>query len=257
MTTKTFKHSGTLGDIIYSLAVMRYQGGGEFYLHMNNIDHISKHYYGHSPIPFHQGRMNERDFEFMRGFFESQTYITKFSKYSPDIKITNDLDAFRKEFVNHPGNYVDVNCAAHGITDPVTQREIRTNPWLTVPNPKVITGKQYIINRTSRWLPPRHNTSWDSLADNGIPEQALFVGLPEEHQQFQNLLGWKVDYYPVTDMLDLAELIAGCKMFLGNQSVALSLAIGLGVPYGCEERRDLPRERNECYFPDQPNSLYF
>jgi len=257
MKTKTFKHSGTLGDIIYSLAVMKYQGGGEFYLHMNNIDHISNHYYGRSPIPFHQGRMNDQDFSFMKRFFESQEYITRFDRYRPGIEITNDLDAFRKEFVRHPGNYVDINCQAHGITDPELQKQIRTRPWLTVSTPKVLPGKQYVINRTSRWIPMEHNTSWDALADNGVPEQAIFVGLPAEHEQFQKNLGWKIDYYPVNDMLELAELIAGAKMFLGNQSVALSIAIGLGIPYGCEQRRDLPKERNECYFPNQPNSLYF
>jgi hypothetical protein len=58
-------------------------------------------------------------------------------------------------------------------------------------------------------------------------------------------------------MLELAEVIAGAKLFIGNQSQALALAIGLGVPYHCEARQDLPLERNECYFPNQPNGNYF
>jgi len=65
---KTFKHSGTLGDIVYGLALMKYFGGGDFYLHLNQVDWIGKHYYGNSPDPFHQGRMNEADFEFMKEF---------------------------------------------------------------------------------------------------------------------------------------------------------------------------------------------
>ena len=32
-----FKHSGTLGDIIYSLPIVKYFGGGEFYLHLHQI----------------------------------------------------------------------------------------------------------------------------------------------------------------------------------------------------------------------------
>jgi hypothetical protein len=257
MLTQKFKHSGTLGDIVYALAVMKYLGGGEFYLHMNNINNIGMKYYGRMPAPFHQGRMNNQDFEFMRSFFESQSYITKFSRYDDSVDLSHDLDDFRPAFVHHPGNYVDIYCKAFGITDPDIQKQIRTSPWLTVPEPKTFPGKQYVINRTARWIPGNHNTSWDRLAENGVADQAVFVGLPEEHAEFESKLNWKIDYHPVKDMLELASVIAGAKMFIGNQSVALSIAIGLGVAYGCEARRDLPDSRNECYFPDQPNSLYF
>ena len=81
--TKRFKHSGTLGDIIYSLAIMRNFGGGEFYLHLNQIDWIGQHYYGSKPDPFHQGRMTQKDFDFMEPFFLAQDYITKFSVLDP------------------------------------------------------------------------------------------------------------------------------------------------------------------------------
>jgi hypothetical protein len=57
--------------------------------------------------------------------------------------------------------------------------------------------------------------------------------------------------------LDVANIIKGVGTFIGNQSVALSLAIGLGVEFYCEARRDLPTERNECYFPKQPGGRYF
>jgi hypothetical protein len=55
----------------------------------------------------------------------------------------------------------------------------------------------------------------------------------------------------------MASLIAGAESFIGNQSAALSVAIGLGVQFWCEGRKDLPIERNECYFPKQPNGFYF
>jgi hypothetical protein len=85
----------------------------------------------------------------------------------------------------------------------------------------------------------------------------VFVGLPDEYNEFKKLTGWNLDYYPVKDMLDLAEVIAGCKKFLGNQSVSLSLAQGLRVPYAFETRRDLPENRNESYFSGHENGSYF
>jgi hypothetical protein len=58
-------------------------------------------------------------------------------------------------------------------------------------------------------------------------------------------------------MLELTEVIAGSKKFIGNQSVALSIAQGLGVDYIFEARKDLPIERNENYYSNHPQGSYF
>lgn len=254
---KKFKHSGTMGDLVYSLPVMKQLGGGEFYLHLNQIDWIGQHYYGSKPSPFHQGRMTQKDFEFMQSFMEAQSYIDKFDTVQPATEITHNLDRFRPLFVGHPGNYVDMYCQAFGINDFVERTVIRTTPWLTVPNPRTFEGKSYVINRTARWVNPVLNATWASLKEQGGEDVSVFVGLPEEHNAFETTTGWKIEYVPTPTMLDLAEVIAGCEQFIGNQSVALSIAIGLGIPYACEARTDLPMERNECYFPNQFGAVYF
>lgn len=255
---KRFKHSGTLGDIVYALPLMKQMGGGEFYLHLNQIDWIGQHYYGSEPNPFHQGRMTEQDLEFMRPLFEKQRYISKFAAVDKNTEITHNLDRFRPLFVNHPGNYVDIYCQAFGINDFVQRTAIRTSPWLEVPIPKLISGKTHVINRTSRWLPPELNPIWNTWRDSGLDQQSIFIGLPQEYEDFVKTTGWTAtDYYPTKNMLEMAEVIAGCNEFIGNQSVALSIAIGLGIPFLCEARRDLPLLRNECYFPNQYMGRYF
>lgn len=254
---KSYKHSGTLGDIIYSLALVKHFGGGEFYLHLGQINWIVKHYYGGQPLPFHQGRMTVQDFEFMQSFMQAQSYISKFAPLDPGAsEITHNLDRFRPLFVGHPGNYVDIYAEAFDIRDPAMQRQLRQEPWLTVPQPRTISGKNYVINRTARWSDPHCLETWQDILEQA-GDQALFVGLAQEHQEFQQWTGLTLDWQPTETLLDLAEIIAGAEQFIGNQSVALSLAIGLGVAYACEARKDLPRDRNECWFPDQPNSEYF
>jgi hypothetical protein len=253
---KSFKHSGTSGDLIYSLPIMKHFGGGEFYLHLNQIDWIGMNYYGSKPDPFHQGRMTLKDFEFLAPLLEAQPYITAVATLDPrTTAITHNLDKFRPVFVGHPGNYVDCYCEAFDIRDEGTRTLIRTTPWLTVPQP--IPTKKYVINRTARWLPPTLNPVWAEWKDGGADKESVFVGLPEEHKAFEEATGWKLDYVPTANMLELASVIAACDQFIGNQSVALSIAIGLGVDYACEARTDLPLDRNECYFPDQPNGEYF
>lgn len=254
---KRFKHSGATGDLIYSLALMKHLGGGEFYLHLNQIDWIGQHYYGSKPSPFHQGRMTQGDFDYMKSFMLAQKYITECEVMEKDTEITHNLDRFRPLFVGHPGNYVDIYAAAFGITDLVVQKSIRTTPWLRVPESQKIGGRDVVINRTARWLPNSLSDQWGRWRTEGIETRAVFVGLPEEYSKFCEDTGWSIPWAKTNDMLELAEVIAGAKLFIGNQSQALALAIGLGVPYHCEARQDLPLERNECYFPNQPNGNYF
>jgi len=254
----TFKHSGTLGDIIYALPIMKHLGGGEFYLHLNQIDWIGQHFYGSKPTAFHQGRMTKNDSKFIRSFFEAQNYITKYADLDPNKDIiTHNLDRFRPAFVGHPGNYVDIYAGTFGITDPTTQSTLRNTPWLSVPKPTDLGNRTIVINRTARWQPRTLSPLWQQWKNTGIEEQSIFVGLPEEHTAFERATGWDIPFRPTDTLLELAEIIAGCEQFIGNQSVALSVAIGLGVNFACEARDDMPLERNECYFYDHPNGEYF
>jgi len=252
-----FKHSGTLGDIVYALPIMKHFGGGEFYLHLNQIDWIGQHYYGSKPDPFHQGRMTQEDFNFMKSFMESQDYISKFDVMQPNTEITHNLDRFRPLFVGHPGNYVDIYCATFNITDKSIVDNIRNSPWLTVPEPIKIKDRPVVINRTSRWTPRQFPKQWQEWRDMGMESQAVFVGLEKEYEEFKTITGWDVPHYVTEDMLDLAQVIAGSAMFVGNQSVALSLAIGLGVDTCCEHRTDLPLDRNECFGFNPERVKYF
>lgn len=254
---KRFKHSGTLGDIVYGLAIMRNFGGGEFYLHLNQVDWIGQHYYGSQPNPFHQGRMTEQDLEFMRPFFEAQSWVTKFAALTPDIEITHNLDRFRPLFVGHPGNYVDIYAETFGLRDPDMRTLLRNTPWLEQPRPKKIPGRRFVLNRTARWVSPERNPVYDQWKSEGVDQETVFVGLPEEFESFVDEYQWDCAYAPTENMQELAEIIAGADQFMGNQSVALSMAIGMGVDWACELRRDLPRERNECYFPDHPRGDYY
>ena len=257
MIMKRFKHSGATGDLIYSLALMKHFGGGEFYLHLNQIDWIGQHYYGSKPNLFHQGRMTQKDFEYMRSFMLAQDYITDFKVMDQSTEITHNLDRFRPLFVGHPGNYVDIYATAFGITDPGTQSLMRNTAWLTVPTPRIVEDRPVVINRTARWIPSELSQQWAIWREEGLESKSIFVGLPEEYELFAKTTGWDIPDHETPTMLDLAQTIAGSKMFIGNQSQALALAIGLGVDFCCEARRDLPIERNECYFPKHPKGQYF
>jgi hypothetical protein len=260
MGQKSFKHSGTLGDLIYSLPLVKHLGGGEFYLHLGQINGISKNIYNVDPPAFHQGRMNLKDFDFMQSFMQAQPYISKFATLDPrSTEITHNLDRFRLPFASGTGlNYVEYYAQTFGIQDTETQTAMRQTPWLTVPNVKNLGQRDIVINRTQRWIPAQLSHIWQEWKEQGVDQRAIFVGLPQEHAAFQQATGWQVPHVVTPTLLELAETIASSSVFIGNQSVALSVAIGLGHPdVWCEARRDTPIERNECYFPKQAGLHYF
>lgn len=227
------------------------------------MDWIAQHYYGHkADHPFHSGKLTEKDFEFMKDFMLAQPYITKFEILDPSsTEITHNLDRFRPLFVTHPANYPTTYCMAFGITDPAIHSEICKGPWLHVPKPTIVPNRSIVVNRSLRgFAPPGLNEMWTKWkVEDNLDKRSIFVGLPDEYDAFVKLTGWtKIEYHPTKTMLELAQLIAGAERFLGNQSVALSIAQGLRTPYYYETRRDLPIERNESYFVEHDSdSGYF
>jgi len=258
-----FKHSGTFGDILYGMPIVKYFKGGEYYLHLGQVDWIGQHYYNSPPAEYHQGRMNQKDYEFMKRFMEAQDYITAFKVLDPNTaEITHNLDRFRPYFVNHPANYVKTYALSWGIpamTDPQVALELEQAPWFTVPEPRKISGKPIVINRSPRgFCAPGVRDRWIEWRDRKENEQSVFVGLESEHQAFEELVGCKLDHAKTNDLLEVAEVIAGAELFMGNQSMGLALAQGLGVTYQFEIRQDLPLDRNESYFPDShPQGTFF
>lgn len=252
---KKFKHSGAAGDLLYSLAIVRQLGGGQFYLHLNQMDWIGQHYYGSKPVPYHQGRMTVDDFNYLHDFMLAQDYIVSFDTLGPSTEITHNLDRFRPLFVGHPTNYLDIYANAFNLT-PEAQAQVNSTPWLRVAQPRPIPGRPIVINRTARWVPPSPGPVWGELRDT-LESQAVFVGLATEYESFQQEMGLSIPHCPTATMNDLAEIIAGAETFIGNQSQALALAVGLGVEdIVCEARVDLPLERNECWFPRMQNIRY-
>ena len=57
----------------------------------------------------------------------------------------------------------------------------------------------------------------------------VFVGTEGEHLAFNAALnGQSVPWCHTRNLLYLAEVIAGAKVFIGNQSTPLAIALGLG-----------------------------
>jgi hypothetical protein len=203
-----FFHSGDLGDVISALSTVRAMGGGRLYL---------RDEYG---VETMHGMTRER-FDAIAPLLREQPYITDVQWAYPPGDCVN-LNRFRRmnrDLCNEwlPNHYLDVN----GI-----DRSAALSPWLNAP------ATQFggvLIARSARY----HN---DRFPWKRVLEQypgAEFVGTWNEYTAFKESVG-AIRYLPTPDLQDLAYVIAGCDLFIGNQSCPLWIAEGLKKPIVCE-----------------------
>jgi hypothetical protein len=249
---KTFKHSGTFGDLIYGLSVVKKMGGGDLLVAINNIEQCVAEY-GYRPDevdPMHRGRFTVYDFNLLEPLLARQSYITNVHPWKGKHDI--DLDRFRGVlFRGFEGNYVE---AYHRTFNLPFTAEAYNETWLEADPQRMAT---IVINRTFRYRCPNGTGTWQNLLEQAnISQNGIFVGTEEEHKDFETSTGFRVNYYPVRNFKELADVIAGADLFMGNQSAAYSIAMGLGKSSVLETIKIKPLQNNECYFP-RDNCQYF
>jgi hypothetical protein len=252
---KSYKHSGTFGDLIYGLSIVKKLGGGTVAIAMGNIETcVAKFGYRPDEVdPMHRGRFTDADYKLLSPFLARQSYIDNVQKWEsgwsePDV----DLDRFRGVlFRGFEGNYVQAYHLTFGLPfDPAVLNET----WLEA---DPVPVAPIVINRTARYRCPNGTSTWQTmLAEADIVKNGVFVGNKDEHADFVRSTGFQVPYYPTADFKHLADVIAGADLFMGNQSAAYAIAMGLGKSTVLETIKIKPLANNECYFP-RDNCQYF
>jgi hypothetical protein len=252
---KTYRHSGTLGDLIYSLSVVKKMEPGQFLVALNNIENCVSQY-GYRPDevdPAHKGRFTEQDFEWLKPLLKRQSYIESVGTWRQgDAEPEVDLDRFRGTlFRGFEGNYVQAYHIAFGL--PFTLADYET-PWLEA---DPVTIKPMVVSRTFRYRDPAADATWKKMAEDGILDRlSIFVGTKEEHADFVRVTGVAIPYHPVNNFLELANIVAGANLIMANQNFVYSLAMGLGKQTVLETIKIKPLQNNECFFP-RTNAQYF
>lgn len=198
----TFKHSGARGDLIYGLPTIKCLGGGTLCLNLT-----ADHYLGR-PITF-------TDFLSFRELLVEQPYIKDVVVWNGD-DVTYDIDEFR-EYETETILLSQWQLETFGQTFDLSQ------PWLTV-EPMYLAD--IVVNRSPRYHGP---FEWSQLRD--WQHAAVFLGFEEEYAAFVHETGLgEVKRQHVGSVLEATRIIAGAKLFVGNQSFCYSLAEALKVP---------------------------
>jgi hypothetical protein len=251
----SYQHSGTLGDLIYSLSVVKKLGAGEFKVALHNIEHCVS-LYGYRPdevAPEHRGRLTEKDLELLTPLLKRQSYITDVTSWRlGDPPADIDLDKFRGVlFRGFEGNYVTAYHLTFQLS--VEQKDLN-DPWIEADKQ---VEAPVVVSRTFRYRCPNGDAVWKKIAgDVDLQTKGLFLGHEDEWKDFVKVTGSNIPYKSVNNFLEMANIINGCETFMGNQNFGFSLAMALGKPAVLETIKIKPIQNNECYFP-RSNIVYF
>lgn len=192
------KHAGDYGDIVYAAAAFAHIGFVDLVLH---------------PCRFTRATMSEDHARQIIPLMASQAYIRSVSwcEEPPECVDGNYWRHFWSSKDNL--NLVRLQARHLGISEDVDQ-----NQWLHV-DPLAIAP--VVCSRTFRYRDRK--ADWKPM----LTKDAIFVGYPDEHEDFEKFVGRKIDCYTCSDLLHLARVLAGAKLFIGNQSCAAAIAEGL------------------------------
>ncbi len=197
---KTFYHSGARGDIIYALPTIKVMGGGELYL----------------------GK--KIHYNALETLLKSQSYITDVKLGKPTGEFI-DLDKYREVYAKNPAWHL-VKCHAEG--QGITVNAVY--PWLDI---KPVVCTDVIINRTSHY---HGELDYKLLKDYN---NTGFIGTDVEYNEFCKEWGFSPKRIFCGEALEIAQAIAGCKLFVGNQSLCFALAEAMKKPRILEVCKEL------------------
>lgn len=226
-----YGHAGDLGDCIASLATIRAMGScGDIAIFERPGSHRES--------------MRGARYEALKPLLEAQPYIGSVEWSNEPVATPYDFSTFRHDFVAGE-NLAEWQARHVGVT-------ITMDPWLVARRSEKGIGRT-IVARSMRYQ--NRDFPWRRLVAEHR-NKILFVGLPEEHKAFQVSNGAIVEYCSTGNLLELAEIINGADLFIGNQSCPFWIAAGLGVPLIQEvyplAQNSIVKRRNARYFNRPP-----
>lgn len=224
--------SGGAGDLIYYIQILKQLSVETIY--------IKENFY-HPP----HGNLCQT----MKRIMESQGFEVlptsgayPLYQFDPALKFDYNLDNFRLQ-PRRGSRHIMERMAEH------FKVKYSFKPWVeNIPDsdlPKPYT----IIHLTERWR-DGSRVDWRKVLQS-ITGKIYFTGFQHEWTDF-NLTAGSVEWLPTEDIYDMALLINGAYAVYCNQSIALTLAQGLGKEYWLDRK---PGKRTTLMFTKNEHLL--
>lgn len=228
--------SGGLGDIVYSIPVMRRLKVKTVYVKVNY------YYPPHGNLYLSSKRLlEEHGFEVLptSGAYNPMTF-------EPSISYDYNMDSFRNQPFRGT-NHIIISY----LNEFKLSHDNWNEPWLNIEGQRPIEKPYSVVHRTNRW---RYGSqvNWTKVIEDIQDSQPVFMGFDHEYDDFCKETGTNIKHVSTNDIWDAAVLIKHCEKFYGNQSVGLTLAQGLGKQYYLDRA---PRKTNTMFFTSNEHLL--
>ncbi|MBA9072313.1 hypothetical protein GGR22_000439 [Flavobacterium gossypii] len=220
----SFRHSGHLGDIVYSLPVIKeLSKTHNCTLYIRADKPMTSEYYKH---PSGNVMLSKKIISKFLPLLQEQDYL-RHAAFWEDEEIDIDLDLFRDlpvdfSFLSHRWYF-----HIAGIQPDLNQKYLEVADHATIKDKVVIVRSLRAQNYFADY-------SFLSKYEN-----LLFIGIREEYEELKKMVP-NLEFYDVKDFYEMAQIIKSSKFFLGNQSFAYALADGLKVPRLLEANPEFP-----------------
>jgi len=226
----TYSSTGDAGDCFVSLATIKHLGG-KTTLYLRDGGGAS-------------GIVSRA--HLVKPLIEAQPYI-KAVEIWKDEPIEWASEGFRGGWVDRIANLADCH-AKHALhVGFIKSLPDMSKPWLTV-DPDMSYAGRIICNRSPRYNNPFF--PWRKIVEH-YGSRLIFIGMPHEHHAFCETFGG-VEYKLTKDFLEVAQMIAGSSLYIGNQSACMTIAEGLKHPRILEGSLVIP----DCVYPQAGNAQY-
>lgn len=211
-------HSGNAGDIIYALPTLRKihkVTGAKINLYLR-LDQplILPEYQKH---PMGTVMLNKKMVDMLFPLLRAQPYLNSCEIFE-DQTIDINLDGFRINlFPTDKGNIARWCGYITGVTPDLITKWLQVTPDLSYKN-------TIVLARSERYRNLLLDYSFLSRY-----QDMVFIGVESEYEDMCRYIP-DIKWLQVKDFRQLAEIIAGCKFFIGNQSFPFSIAEALKVP---------------------------
>lgn len=209
----TFRHAGDLGDVVASLPAVRALGGGVMLL---------------EAATYTRQILTPNKWFGIDHVLRAQPYIYDVREWKRE-SVNFNLNDFRSRLFRsvRVGQHRDKNLVDWQLEHYGLPLNAKDKAWIEI-EPKKIA--RVIINRTGagrthHHVYQNHEFPWHYVWQK-YKSEAMFIGLPEEHEAFCATCG-EIPHVQTKDLYEAAQVISGCDLFIGNQSVCFWLAEGM------------------------------
>ncbi len=220
----SFLHSGHLGDIIYSLPVIKeLSKTHKCHLYIQSNKPMPVKYSNHPSGNFY---LDDRIIKLFLPLIKNQSFLNSANIYSNE-KIDINLDLFRDLPIDI--KFHSTRWYTH-LTGTFFDME---NSFIDVKPHESIKNKIVIVRS------PRYRNQFINYKFLEKTKNIICVGLRSEFEDLKKEIKL-IEFYDCKDFLEMAQIIKSCKFFVGNECFAYSVAEGLKVPRLLEASPEFP-----------------